>query len=349
MAQILAGTAVVSLFSRRNWFALLGLVVGFFGTGTGTGVVQAATGNFSVFSSLPFGRRIEFAPLDRALQTAPEKLIAFIESQGVKVYLYPSKQPANPQFRGAAKIPTAIRNERMLKSVFEDSGEGTTIPDSGFFSPERDEQLGRYGTFIAISESATSYTLLHEFTHFLFYQADDPAGHEQRYSIASRAFRSQRNLERQLEYTEEGVVDLDRYKRDGLVEALLADIAIERERALWVIAEEVLVEALLVRRMAVTSSKHSQAARQAKGAAYAADNIDKSRLELARRLHTWSEMKQIFMYDAGTIGRTSTAEREEIIESVPVYEATIFAAVAAVTQVVDELEAYAQVSFPSSR
>lgn len=292
---------------------------------------------------LPLGRNLETDLLDQAIKTSPEKLIAFIESQGVRVYLYPSRRPRNPEFKNGTMVTAPLRDERGLMHVFEDSsGGGSTIADAGVFIPSEDDDLGRYGPFIAIAESATSHTLLHEFTHFLFYRTELAADRSAKYSLSKRTHQSNKYLGLQLAYGLQNSVPSDVRTRDNLVEMLIANINVEAERIYWFVAEEVLVESVLARKITANSSPHFSEERLKKGRGYAMKNIYGARVELAQRMSTWEEIKHSFFRAAGDHRRTSTAERDEILSRVPNYEQMVLESATPIKKALNLLEPLAQ-------
>lgn len=302
-----------------------------------TGIVGAETSNAERLH-LPLGRNLETDLLDQALKVQPEKLIAFIESQGVRVYLYPSRRPRNPQFKDTALVTAPLREEPGLMHVFEDSGGGSTIADAGVFIPQDDDDLGRYGPFIAIAESATVHTLLHEFTHFIFYRTELAADRTAKYSLAQRTYNSNRYLGLQLAYGLQNSVSSDVRTRDNLVEMLVKNIEVEAERVYWFVAEEVLVESILAEKINAPTSPHFNQDRVNKGRAYAAKNIYGARVELAQRLSTWEEIKHSFFRAAGNVARTSRAERDEIVSRVPEYETEVMTSVQKISSALNQLE-----------
>jgi len=288
---------------------------------------------------LPLGRNLETDLLDQALKTPPEKLIAFIEAQGVRVHLYPSRRARNPQFKNGTLVAAPLREERGLMHVFEDSsGGGSTISDAGVFIPAEDDDLGRYGPFIAITESATSHTLLHEFTHYLFYRTELAVDRSVKYTLANRTYRSNKYLGLQLAYGLQNSVPSDIRTRDNLVEMLISNIDVEAERVHWFVAEEVLVESILAGKIAAQSPHHFSQERIEKGRAYAKKNIMGARIELAQRLSTWEEVKHSFLRAAGDVRKTSTAERDEIVSRVPEYQSLVSRSAIAIENALNELE-----------
>ncbi len=314
---------------RRAKFAFVFLfsLIGFVGAGEAAQLV------------LPLGRNLNTELLEKALNIHPEKLIAFIESQGVKVYLYPSRRPRNPDFKNGRSISGKFAAESFLTQLFENSGGGATIADAGVFLPADDASLGHYGTSIVLAESATAHTLLHEFTHFLFWSTEMPPDRELKYGLERRAARAMRELTLNFSYSFNDLPASNRYKRDVLMEKLIAAIGIEGERVQWFVSEEVLVEALLTTKITRTSP-YRDAARIEKGTGYAKSNVKISRIELARSAHIFSEIYQGFMRVAGAYPGTSAAEREEIVMTLPEYRATAERAIAAVTVKLDELDLF---------
>jgi hypothetical protein len=290
------------------------------------------------------GRNLDTTILDEAIQQPSKDLVGFMEKAGVEVYLYPSRAKRNPHFSGARFVPQRLRDEPTLRNLFEDSGGGSTVADVGIFIPKEDTDLGQYGTFIVIAESATVHTLLHEFTHFVFYTTEQSnrgieSIRSDKYNLADRAWRAQRNLMLQLGYGLQNYVSSDVYKRENLVESVLNDFHNETERIHWFVAEEVIVEALLASRVGSKSSIHYTEGRVKKGQEYALRNINGARMELSRRLHTWDELRHSFMRTAGAHEYTSNAEREEIVESIPVYNSMIDQAVLKIENKLSELQA----------
>ncbi len=268
------------------------------------------------------GRNLDSSLLDEALRVSPTELIPYIESQGLKVYLYPSRAKRNPDFVKGTMISTELRNEAMLRHFFEDSGGGSTIADLGMFILKEDADLGKYGTFIVLAESANSYTLLHEFTHFLFYSTELPRTRVEKYMLQEKAYRASRSLALQFEYGLRYFESSDVYKRENLLDTLMADLDIEAQRVHWFVAEEVIIESLLLARIK-PGTAYYQEKRVAAGRTYALGNIRGARVEVSRRMHLWDELKQSFMRTAGAYPHTSHAEREEIVTSIPVYQAEV--------------------------
>jgi hypothetical protein len=268
------------------------------------------------------GRNLDTTLLDEALKVSPGDLIPYIESLGVKVYLYPSRAKRNPDLAKGQKVSDELRAEPMLRHFFEDSGGGSTIADLGMFIPREDSDLGKYGTFIVLAESANAYTLLHEFTHFLFYSTELPGTRVEKYLLQEKAYRASRNLALQFEYGLRYFESSDVYKRENLLDLLIADLDIEGQRVHWFVAEEVIIESLLLARIR-PATPYYQEKRVAAGRAYALGNIKGARVEVSRRMHLWDEVKQSFMRTAGAHPHTSHAEREEIVMSIPVYQAEV--------------------------
>jgi hypothetical protein len=287
---------------------------------------------------LPLGRNVKLEALDRAIQVPPEKLIAFIESQGLKVYLYPSRRPRNPQFQTGKMVSATLGAEGSLKDLFEDSGTGATITDAGIFFPREDVDLGKYGTAIVIAESATAHTLLHEFTHYLFYKTEFPRDLEVKYGLVDRAVIAQRTLTLQYSYSFLDLPASNRYKRDSLVDNLTTALKIEGERVQWFVSEEVIIEAILANKIVSTSNYYDQA-RLEKGLRYAKSNIKKSRIDLAQGALMFHEMTQGFMTIAGAYPGTSIAEREEIVTTIPAYRDAVERTIDEVNKSLDALEA----------
>lgn len=289
------------------------------------------------------GRNLDTTILDEAIRLPSKDLISFMEKAGVEVYLYPSRAKRNPHFVDGKQVPQRLRDEPMLRNLFEDSGGGSTVADVGVFIPKEDVDLGHYGTFIVLAESSTVHTLLHEFTHFVFYSTEEANGGSStvrmaKYTLSEKAYRAQRNLMLQMGYGLQDYVSSDKYKREHLVESVLNDFHFEAERVHWFVAEEVIVEALLAKRVGSESSKHFSAGRVKKGQEYAMRNINGTRVELSRRLHAWDELRLSFMRTAGAYPNTSTTERDEIVESIPVYNSMIDEAVAKIENKLAELQ-----------
>ena len=290
------------------------------------------------------GRNLDTTLLNEAVKLPSKDLISYIEKSGAQVYLYPSRAKRNPHFAEGKAVSARLRDEPMLKNLFEDSGGGSTVADAGVFIPKEDTDLGHYGTFIVLAESATVHTLLHEFAHFVFYSTEEAnegidSVRLDKYSLAGKAWRAQRNLMLQMGYGLQNYVSSDRYKRDNLVEAVLFDFKYETERVHWFVAEEVIVEALLASRVGSRSSNHFSEGRVKKGQEYALRNIRNTRVELSRRLHAWDELRTSFMRTAGAQAHTSVAEREEIVDSIPVYNSMIDDSVAKIEFKLTELQA----------
>ncbi len=287
----------------------------------------------------PLGRNVNILFLEQALTVPPAKLIEYIESKGVKVYLYPSRLPRNPIFKSGTTIPKKFASESFLTHLFENSGGGASIVDAGVFVPVDDVSLGRYGTSIVIAESATSHTLLHEFTHFLFWNTEMPPDRDLKFGLEGRAVRAMRELTLNFSYSFNDLPASNRNKRDVLMERLITSIGIEGERVQWFVSEEVLVEMILAAKIARTSPYHD-AARIEKGTSYAKSNVKSSRIELARSANMFLEIYHGFMRVAGAYPGTSSAEREEIVMTLPEYRATAERAIAAVAIKLDELELF---------
>lgn len=290
------------------------------------------------------GRNLDTALLDEAIRMPSKDLIGFMEKAGVEVFVYPSRAKRNPHFANAKPVPQRLRDEPMLRNLFEDSGGGSTVADAGVFIPKDDADLGHYGTFIVLAESSTVHTLLHEFTHFVFYSTEE-ANHgidsvrREKYTLADKAWRAQRNLMLQMGYGLQNYVSSDLYKRENLVESVLNDFKYETERVHWFVAEEVIVEALLAARVGSRSSIHYTEGRVKKGQEYALRNINGTRVDLSRRLYAWDELRTSFMRTAGAYPNTSHAEREEIVGSIPVYNSLIDQAVSRIEEKLSELQA----------
>lgn len=287
--------------------------------------------------SFALGRNLESTLLDEALKVQPSELIPFIESHGLKVYLYPSRAKRNPKFAKGQMVPAELRNERMLRHFFEDSGGGSTISDLGMFIPKEDADLGKYGTFIVLAESANSYTLLHEFTHFLFYMTELPRSRVDKYQLQEKAFRASRNLALQFDYGMRNYESSDSYKRENIFESLMADLDVESQRVHWFVAEEVIIESMLHARIKPETNYYNRKRVQA-GRDYAIGNIRGARVELSRRMHMWDEIKVGFMRTAGAYPSTSHAEREEIVSTVPKYQAEVESKVSAIEEALKLLE-----------
>ncbi|MBN8542615.1 MAG: hypothetical protein J0L82_19650 [Deltaproteobacteria bacterium] len=286
--------------------------------------------------TLALGRNLDTSLLDEAIRIPSEELIEFIEKSGVEVYLYPSRVKRNPAFANGKMVSARMRDEKILRDIFEDSGGGSTIGDAGVFFPKIDPAMGHYGTFIVIAESANVHTLLHEFTHFIFYltEKENPGTlsvHADMYGIAQKAIRAHRVLELQMGYGLKNYISTDVYKRENLVEVLLEDMKLESQRVHWFVAEEVIVEALLAARIGSKSSIHFSEARSKEGQKYALRNIKGAQIGLGHRLNNWDELKQSFFRTAGAHPHTSNAEREEILDSIPRYQEMI-------NEVVSEIE-----------
>lgn len=302
---------------------------------------QAASASREVFA---LGRNLDTALLDQAAKVPSKDLISFIEKAGVEVFLYPSRKPRNQNFLQGKEVSERMRNEPTLRNLFEDSGGGATVADAGVFIPKDDVDLGHYGTFIVLAESSTVHTLLHEFTHFLFYSTEHAnkgiaSLRSDKYTLADKAWRAQRNLNLQLSYGMQNYQSSDLYKRDNMVDVLLQDFHFETERVHWFVAEEVIVEAILASRIGQPSSPHFTLGRVKKGQEYAMRNINGTRIELSRRLHAWDEVKQSFLRTAGAHLHTSNAEREEILNALPRYSKAINAATDAINEKLDSLQA----------
>lgn len=297
---------------------------------------------------LPLGRNFDSTLLDQALQLPAEKLIEFIESQGVKVYLYPSTKPRNPEFASGEMIPAKFGSERYLKGLFEDKGSGSTVYDAGVFSQPKDPEVGKYGNTIVITECSSAHTLLHEFTHYLFYTTEKNPNAGQKWDLEERAVRTLNEFGRQYTYS---FIDLgmsDKYKRDVLIERLIASIQIERDRVYWFASEEIMIEKVLAEKIH-SDSPYFETERFERGKRYAAANVRNSRLELAKHASAYADIAHGFMRVAGAYPATSVAESEEIITSLPKYRDAVFNEIEGVAITLKVLEEFnAQPTFAAT-
>ncbi len=114
---------------------------------------------------LPFAQRLDMAIVDEVVGTPPARLLAAIARHGVEVRLVRTAapdRPLNPLLAGLPEAPA----ELVQRAEFADTYEGRVIlPGNPYCQVPRDT--------ILVRDTASTYTLLHEFVHSRLLPVDE--------------------------------------------------------------------------------------------------------------------------------------------------------------------------------
>lgn len=109
------------------------------------------------WSVLPFGQKIDMAIVRSVVRTPPGHLLAAIDRQGVRVLRVRTSSPDRPVNPVLAPAPLAS-DDLLLRAEFRESYEGRVVlRGDALCEVPRDT--------ILIRDTASTYTLLHEFLH----------------------------------------------------------------------------------------------------------------------------------------------------------------------------------------
>jgi len=142
--------------------ALLGLVLAGALGGAGR---AAAAGASAQWLPVPFAQKLDVGRLQSVVASAPERLLATIATFGVDVLAVRSAAGGRPPNPLLAAVPPAAE-DLILRAEFRDSYEGRMILRG-------DAACGLDRDTILIRETASSYTLLHEFAHACLEPVDE--------------------------------------------------------------------------------------------------------------------------------------------------------------------------------
>lgn len=247
--------------SRRD--ACLGLLGSTLATMLGLGGDARANEPVTRWRTLPFAQKLDMAVVHEVVGTAPARLLAAIARHGVEVRLVRTAapdRPLNPLLAGLPEAPPDL----VQRAEFLETYEGRVIlPGNPYCLVPRDT--------ILIRDTASSYTLLHEFVQSRLLPIDecrDDGDIELRFSV---------DLRRLLLYQRRLVDDpyrlLDALWRRDILEAQAA-VADKLFRRIQVgQSQEAIVEKVLSIAIDERSPYHD-AARRAQGRRYAEVMID---------------------------------------------------------------------------
>ncbi len=153
-----AGHADMNPASRRAACRrLLACTLGALGTLPGLGAAAGPAEPAPRWRVFPFAQKLDMAVVDEVLHTAPAELLAAIARHGVEVRLVRSAAPDRPLNPLLATLPEAAA-DLVQRAEFLETYEGRVIlRGNPFCRVPRDT--------ILVRDTASSYTLLHEFVH----------------------------------------------------------------------------------------------------------------------------------------------------------------------------------------
>ena len=242
--------------------------------------------------AVPFDQVLDLAVLRQVIEVPPDRLLATIAQRGVRVLRVATPQPARPLNPHLAALPEA--DAALLRDAdFRDSYEGRLVP-------------GRSGVrdTILIRDTASDYTLLHEFAQTLLRplrrtEADDAI--ELRFAAA---FHRLTLYQRRLYDDPYRLLD-PLWRRDILTAQL--DVARDLfERIRLGQSQEAIVEKLLAR-LIDERSPYFDAARRTQGWRYGAVMIDNA-------IDTFNAVQQSSRFVVDAVSRLRAAVLEGDIE-----------------------------------
>lgn len=270
---------------------------------------------------LPYGRTLDFSALVDLLSSSPDQLVQAIEAQGLKVFRIPNAHPRNPVFQTARPVTEAMLATGEFEDTryrYEGSPQSSAIKverrDGGFFVSEESPDLGQWGPFVAVLESASTYTLIHEYVHFLFSQQQSPETRAYRAGLYKLSFYSYRSLDFNSRVILSAPERTSKAHRDSVIENLIDYARYYTEFASFIATEEVAIETLLAM-LIREGSPYFNLARRVEGLEYAYRNWYSSILEFERLVSLSEDLLYAFAQKAGRV-TTPRPEREEILESI---------------------------------
>lgn len=218
----------------------------------------------------PYRERFDISLVEQALKTPPEKLVGFIEAQGVRVFKVKKsltlKKPANPIF-AKTKIALGKDLERCDIDVTDDNSE-----DGRFLQRDQTFCESDYD-WIYIADTSSSITLIHEFMHFLFYKTEDAADREISGNVAENLRREHRFMMKNYEAlsSDSELLRNDHYRNSfaqgclDFSKAFLDGVRVQ-------LSEEIIIERILEK--LTVGTRYADSERIEKGKKYVQNNLN---------------------------------------------------------------------------